>query len=324
LLAANVANAGDDKAAALGDDPEECNVCPTGSLDWDPKAGGAVVPLELSNFTQKTKSGFWMVEFYAPWCKHCKELAPILEEAALAEGVKGKMRLAKIDSTTEENKPLVKKLGVVGFPKLFWSRGGGEWASYRGPKKKAADFVAFVEHMEKDPVAVLSSQAEVEAVTETVWYFLGLRDSAGKEPEQRDVLARHFLTAAKGMQDTLTFGESGDAALLGTPGMFADAPKGPSFIARVEGRKVSYFTGKTKFAGTLKKWVTSTRFPDVIDLTSKVKGPSRSCVLYVLFPSQRNLTECLPACLPSSASLASAGLPRGHARVPRAGAGGRQ
>jgi protein disulfide-isomerase A1 len=60
-----------------------------------------------------------LVEFYAPWCGHCKSLAPIYEE--LATNLKGHsdIVIAKIDATANE----VEGVSVTGFPTIkFWRR----------------------------------------------------------------------------------------------------------------------------------------------------------------------------------------------------------
>lgn len=70
------------------------------------------------------------VEFYAPWCGHCKSMAKDYEKLAQgfeAEG--GRVKIAKVDATVEND--LATRFGVKGFPtlKLFV---GGVPIDYKG------------------------------------------------------------------------------------------------------------------------------------------------------------------------------------------------
>ncbi|KXT14978.1 hypothetical protein AC579_7766 [Pseudocercospora musae] len=57
-----------------------------------------------------------IVEFYAPWCGHCKNLAPHFEKAA--KNLQGLAKVAAVDCDEESNKPLCGSMGVQGFPTL--------------------------------------------------------------------------------------------------------------------------------------------------------------------------------------------------------------
>lgn len=60
-----------------------------------------------------------LVEFFAPWCGHCKKLAPTFEELADAfASKKDKVIIAKVDA--DNNRALGKAHGVQGFPTLKW------------------------------------------------------------------------------------------------------------------------------------------------------------------------------------------------------------
>lgn len=57
-----------------------------------------------------------LVEFYAPWCGHCKKLTPIYEE--VAEKLSGEdVVLVKMDATANDVPP---QFDVRGFPTLYW------------------------------------------------------------------------------------------------------------------------------------------------------------------------------------------------------------
>ena len=85
-----------------------------------------MVVLESSTFEHETQAvtgattGDWFVKFYAPWCGHCKKLAPIWDE--LAADLKGEVNVAKVDVT--ENRKLGQRFEIKGFPSLkFLSHG---------------------------------------------------------------------------------------------------------------------------------------------------------------------------------------------------------
>ena len=56
-----------------------------GSIALYSKNSGVTV-LNPNNFDSKVKNsdGIWVVEFYAPWCGHCKSLAPEYQKAGKA------------------------------------------------------------------------------------------------------------------------------------------------------------------------------------------------------------------------------------------------
>ncbi|EGY17774.1 Protein disulfide-isomerase erp38 like protein [Verticillium longisporum] len=95
-----------------------------GALAATAAAKSAVIDLIPSNFDKVVlKSGKpTLVEFFAPWCGHCKTLAPVYEELALAfENSKDKVQIAKVDADAQ--KELGKRFGIQGFPTLKWFDG---------------------------------------------------------------------------------------------------------------------------------------------------------------------------------------------------------
>uniref|UniRef100_A0A7S0XBE8 Thioredoxin domain-containing protein n=1 Tax=Chromulina nebulosa TaxID=96789 RepID=A0A7S0XBE8_9STRA len=102
-----------------------------------------VIDLNSQNFEHLTQAstgattGDWLVEFYAPWCGHCKTLKPTYEK--VAELLKGEINVAAVD--VPANRDLGERFDIKGFPTIKLLRKGQVY-TFKG-KRSLEEIVEF-------------------------------------------------------------------------------------------------------------------------------------------------------------------------------------
>jgi len=90
------------------------------------------------------------VEFYAPWCGHCKKLAPEYDNVGKAFADVESVVIAKVDATENDTPEDIK-----GFPTLiFYKKGSMEGTKYEGDRKQDAIIEWIKENASGDVSAV--------------------------------------------------------------------------------------------------------------------------------------------------------------------------
>ena len=127
---------------------------------------GDVVELTESNFKKLVlqSDDMWLVEFFAPWCGHCKNLEPHWKSAA--GELKGKVKLGAVDATVHQE--LAQQYGVRGYPTIKYFPAGVK----SGPEeydggRTSDDIVAWAlgKHVENIPppeLVQITKQADIE------------------------------------------------------------------------------------------------------------------------------------------------------------------
>jgi len=179
-------------------------------------AATKVVQLKTDNFETYVKEHpLALVKFYAPWCGHCKALAPEYEKAANTLSEQGQDgTIVKVDCTEEAD--LCQKYEVQGYPTVKLFKGPENPVTYPGGRNADA-IVSFMVKQSLPPVSVLDAE-KIEAFKTqdkvVVVAYLSEDDKANNDL---------INTVADAHRLDYLFGATTDAALATAEGVKAPA-----------------------------------------------------------------------------------------------------
>lgn len=177
-------------------------------------ADSDVAQLTKDTFDDFIKSNdLVLAEFFAPWCGHCKALAPEYEEAATTLKEKN-IRLAKVDCTEESD--LCSSHGVEGYPTLKIFRGLDNVSAYKG-QRKANAITSYMVKQSLPAVSILTKDTLEEFKKADKAVIVAYIDASDKTSNET------FTALADKLRDNFPFGASNDAALAEAEGVKAPA-----------------------------------------------------------------------------------------------------
>jgi len=143
------------------------------------------------------------VEFFAPWCGHCKRLAPEYETAATQlKNNDPPVPLAKVDCTSDGGKDICSEYGVSGYPTLKIFKGGEFSAEYNGPRD-ADGIVKYMRSQVGPASRLFDSRSKLEEALNKAKDVLVL---GVFEKDDKSALQTKFHKAADKMRESINFG----------------------------------------------------------------------------------------------------------------------
>eukprot|EP00054_Salpingoeca_dolichothecata_P014451 m.81694 g.81694 ORF g.81694 m.81694 type:complete len:489 (-) comp20997_c0_seq2:59-1525(-) len=157
-----------------------------------------VLDLTEANFDSTLKNvDLALVEFFAPWCGHCKKLTgPYSEAATILKDSDPPVTLAKVDATVESS--LASRFSVSGYPTLKIFRNGELSSDYDGPRT-ANGIVKYMEKQAGPSSRVLSSVADAEKFLASDFGVVGFFNA------EEGALYTAFKKTADGNRDDFRF-----------------------------------------------------------------------------------------------------------------------
>jgi len=132
-----------------------------------------------------------LIDIYADWCGPCKQLGPILENAAMQSG--GMFRLAKVNS--DNQRQISEKMKVQGLPTVYALSNGKLLDRFVGmlPQDSLQQFLVRAITGYGERVQNEMSESEFEQMTSQLWIMAGLANMTTKKKARIEQLVDDAL-----------------------------------------------------------------------------------------------------------------------------------
>jgi protein disulfide-isomerase A1 len=172
-----------------------------------------VIKLTSATFEESVSNNpLMLIEFFAPWCGHCKALAPHYEEAATALKEKN-IVLASVDCVDEAD--LCQAKEVQGYPTLKVYKNGTP-TEYNGPRK-ADGIISYMVKQSLPAVSEVTAENHEEFKKADKLVVVAYLSTSTSEP------APEFSKAAESHREEYLFGLTTDEEAIKAAGVTAPA-----------------------------------------------------------------------------------------------------
>jgi len=240
-----------------------------------------VLTLTKENFKEVTdKEAIMLVEFYAPWCGHCKKIAPELEKAAKQLGERDEpILIGKVDATIE--KELAEEFEVKGYPTMYVFRNGKK-SEYKGPREAAGIADYMISHS-GDATKLFESHKSVKE------FMVSNGDEAvflGVFKDVEDPLYKLFIEANDELREDYKFGHTFNAKtkdMFGLKGESAIVVCHPEYLISNYEKRYQFYTDEDGSADAIKEFYKKYQVPMVGHLEQQSEKKFSKRPLVVVF-----------------------------------------
>lgn len=152
------------------------------------------------------------MEFYAPWCGHCKKLAPEWDRAAATlASSNDAAKLAKVDATIATE--LAERFAIKGFPTIAFFKNGKKLDYNAG--RTSDEIVAWLKKQSGPPAKTIETAAQLLAAQESndvivVGYFASVDSDAAKAylaVASGDEINSYYISSSEDVKNALAISE---------------------------------------------------------------------------------------------------------------------